>query len=134
MPMFTDAAWAVWEPLIEEVRPRGKTPPRDLRRTLAAIVWRHQNGAKWRAIPADLGPWWRAAQLFIRWSKLGVWERLLDLAQRRGVALGMAFIDGTTIRAHAKAAGAEKRGPTAKGATSVRRSAARAAATAPRPA
>ena len=134
MQMFTDAAWAVWEPLIEEVRPRGKTPPRDLRRTIAAIFWRHQNGAKWRGIPADLGPWWKAAQTFIRWSKLGVWERLLDLAQRRGVALGMAFIDGTTIRAHAKAAGAEKRGPTARGATSVRRLAALAAATAPKPA
>ncbi len=134
MQMFTDAAWAVWEPLIEEVRPRGKTPPRDLRRTIAAIVWRHQNGAKWRAIPAELGPWWRAAQLFIRWSKLGVWERLLDLAQRRGVARGMAFLDGTSIRAHPKAAGARKGGPTAQGATDVRRSAARAAATAPRPA
>ena len=36
------------------------------------------------------------------------WERLLDLAQRRGVSLGMTFLDGTTIRAHPKAAGAEK--------------------------
>lgn len=27
--MLTDAAW---EPLIEEVRPRGKTPPKELRR------------------------------------------------------------------------------------------------------
>ena len=132
MQVFTDAAWAVWEPLIEEVRPRGKTPPKDLRRTLAAIFWRHQNGAKWRAIPADLGPWGRAAQLFIRWAKLGVWERLLDSARRRGVTPGMAFLDGTNIRAHAKAAGAEKRGPTARGATGVRRSAAHAAATAPR--
>ena len=25
--VFTDAAWAEWEPLIAEVRPRGKTPP-----------------------------------------------------------------------------------------------------------
>ncbi|MDB5370137.1 MAG: putative transposase of family, partial [Roseomonas sp.] len=30
--VFTDAAWAVWEPLIEEVRPHGKTPPKELRR------------------------------------------------------------------------------------------------------
>lgn len=132
--VFTDAAWAVWEPLIEEVRPRGKTPPKALRRTVSAIVWRHQNGAKWRRIPAELGPWWLAAQLFIRWSKQGVWERLLDLAQQRGLALGMAFLDGTNIRAHHKAAGAEKGGSTAQGATSVRRLAALVAATAPRPA
>ena len=129
---FTDAAWAEWGPLIEEVRPRSKTPPKDLRRTISAILWRHQNGAKWRSLPAELGPWWRAAQLFIRWSKRGVWERLLDLVQQRGVALGMTFIDGTAIRAHQKAAGAEKRGPTARSETSARRLAALAAATAPR--
>src|SRR3954468_5872835 len=104
--ILTDAAWAVWEPLIEAVRPRGKTPPKDLRRTISAIFWRHQNGAKWRAIPAELGPWWRAAQTFIRWSRLGVWERLLALAQARRVQLGMTFLDGTSIRAHQKAAGA----------------------------
>ncbi len=130
--IFTDEVWAVWEPLIEAVRPRGKTPPKDLRRTLSAILWRHQNGAKWRSIPSELGPWWRAAQLFIRWAKQGVGERLLDLVQQRGVALGMTFLDGTNIRAHHKAAGAEKRGPTARSEMSVRRLAALVADTAPR--
>ena len=54
--IFSDAAWAVWEPLIEVVRRRGKTPPKELRRTISAVFWRHQNGAKWRSIPAELGP------------------------------------------------------------------------------
>src|SRR5689334_13910978 len=90
--------------------PKGKTSPQNLRRTLSAIVWRHQNGAKWRAIPAELGPWSRAAQTFIRWAHLGVWERLLGLAQERGVQLGVTFLDGTSIRAHHKAAGAKKGG------------------------
>src|SRR4051794_1561584 len=111
---------------------RGRYTPQDLRRTISAIVWRHQNGAKWRAIPAELGPWSRAAQMFIRWAHLGVWERLLLLAQERGVQLGMTFLDGTRIRAHHKAAGAEKRGPTARRAMSVRRWAARVGAMGPR--
>src|SRR3954465_15810187 len=128
--MLADAHWMKLEPLIETCRPKGKTPPQDLRRTISAIVWRHQNGAKWRAIPAELGPWSRAAQTFIRWAHLGVWERLLLLAQERGVQLGMTFLDGTSIRAHHKAAGAEKRGPTARVEMSVRRWAARGAATA----
>ena len=127
--VFTDAAWATWEPLIEGARPRGKTPPKDPRRAIPAIPWRHQNGAKCRGIPAELGPWWLAAQLFLRWAKQGVWERLLELVQRRGVALGMTFLDGTTLRAHHKAAGAEKRRPTARSETSARRLAAPAAAT-----
>src|SRR3954452_18999612 len=50
------------------------------------------------------------AQTFIRWAHLGVWEGLLNLVQQRGVALGMTFLDGTNIRAHQKAAGADKKG------------------------
>ena len=102
------------EPLIEACRPKGKTPPQDLRRTISAIVWRHQNGAKWRAIPAELGPWSRAAQTFIRWARLGVWERLLRLAQERGIQLGMTVLDGTSIRAHQKSTGGPKRGTPAE--------------------
>src|SRR4051812_3979918 len=75
---------------------QGQDRTKDLRRTISAILWRHQNGAKWRAIPAELGPWSRAAQMFIRWAHLGVWERLLLLAQERGVQLGMTFLDGTS--------------------------------------
>src|SRR3954468_1849429 len=89
--VLNDDQWAVRGPLIDECRPRGKTEPVALRETIEAIVWRHQNGAACRPI------WWRAAQTFIRWSKLGVWERLLEHVQERGVELGMAFLDGTSI-------------------------------------
>ena len=122
--MLSDAQWAMLEPLIETCRPKGKTPPQDLRRTISAILWRHQNGAKWRAIPDELGPWWRAAQLFIRWARAGVWERLLSLVQERGVQLGMTFLDGTSIRAHQKAAGAPRKGDLQLSETHVKRSAA----------
>ena len=134
MQVFTDAQWAVLQPLIEECRPKGKTQHHDLRRTVEAILWRHQNGAKWRAIPTELGPWWMAAQTFIRWARLGVWERLLARAQEDGVALGMTFLDSTNIRAHQKAAGAAKKGLTEHSATCARRLAVLAAAMAPKPA
>ena len=130
--MLTDTQWERLEPLIEACRPKGKTPPQDLRRTLSAILWRHENGAKWRAVPADLGPWSRAAQTFIRWARLGVWERLLRLAQEHGVQLGMAFLDGTSIRAHQKAAGATRKGARQQNGTSVKPWAARVGALEPR--
>ena len=130
--MLSDAQWAMLEPLVEQCRPKGKTPPRDLRRTLEAILWRHENGAKWRAIPAELGPWWRAAQTFIRWARLEVWERLLSLVQERGIKLGMTFLDGTSVRAHQKAAGARRKGALQRSETLVKRLAARVAAMAPR--
>ena len=91
--MFTDAQWTMSETAIEAVRPSAKVPPQHLRRTISAILWRHDNGAKWRALPAELGPWWMAAQTFIRWPRLNVWERLLGLVQMQGVPLGMTFPD-----------------------------------------
>ena len=130
--MLSDEQWTVLEPLVEVCRPIGKTPPQDLRRTLSAILWRHQNGAKWRAIPAEFGPWWRAAQVFMRWARAGVWERLLDLVQERGLRLGMVFLDGTNIRAHQKAAGAARRGDLQRSETTVKRLAALVAAMAPK--
>ena len=132
--VLTDEQWAALEPLIEACRPRGKTQHHDLRRTIGAIIWRHDNGAKWRSIPLELGPWWMAAQTFNRWGHLGVWERLLEAAQEDGVELGMAFLDGTNIRAHQKAAGAARKGGRRQSAMSARRSGARAAASGRKPA
>jgi transposase len=122
--MLTDAQWTMLEPLIEACRPHAKVPLSNLRRTISAIVWRHENGAKWRSLPSELGPWWMAAQTFIRWARLGVWERLLMLAQERGVQLGMTFLDGTSIRAHQKAAGAARKGDLKRSETTVKRLAA----------
>ena len=130
--MLNDGQWAMLEPRIEACRPKGKTPPEDVRRTISAIVWRHQNGAKWRAIPEKLGPWWRAAQIFSRWARAGVWERLLTLAQEVGAQLGMVFLDGTNIRAHQKAAGAARKGDLQPSQTIVKRLAALVAGMEPR--
>jgi transposase len=72
MKVLTDAQWDQLAPLIEACRPHGKTKPQDLRRTIEAIIWRHDNGAKWRSIPTGLGPWWIAAPMFNRWGHRGV--------------------------------------------------------------
>ena len=95
--MLTDEQWVVLWLLVERCRPHAKVPPSNLRRTMSTILWRHANGAKWRSISAELGPWWMAAQIFIRWARLGVWERLLLLAQERSVRTGMTFLDGTSV-------------------------------------
>ena len=145
LKVLTDPQWEVLAPLIEASRPPDKTDHHDLRRTIEAIIWRHDDGAKWRQIPAELGPWWMAAQTFGRWARLGAWERLPEAAQRRGgIEAGMAgltaseavprTLDGTSIRAHHKAAGAAKKGEPRRSATCGRRSVGRAAATGPRPA
>ena len=132
--VLTDAQWAVLERLIEACRPHRKTQHHDLRRTMEAIIWRCQNGARWRAAPAGYGPRWMAALTFISWGKHGVGERLLNLVQETGLRRGMAFLDGSNIRAHQKAAGALKKGDLEPAATCVRRLADLVVAMAPRPA
>jgi len=81
---------------------------------------------------AELGPWWRAAQIVIRWARAGVWERLLSLVQERGVQLGMVFLAATSVRAHQNAAGAARRGDLKLSEIIVRRLAARVADMGPR--
>ena len=133
MVVLADQQWSVLEPLLNEARPWAARPIREFRRTIEAIVWRQQNGAKWRAIPAELGPWWMAAQTFIRWAQRGVWERVHRLVQeQRGLELGMAFLDGTVIRAHQKASAPARRTGRRRPTPKLRRSAARAAAAGPR--
>jgi transposase len=110
--VLSNTAWAALAPLIEALRPHGKTQPEKLRRNIEAIIWRHQNGAKWRAIPLEPAPWSRACQCFNGWTHHGVRERLPGLTQSEagGPALGLRFLDGSTIRAHRCAAGVRKAG------------------------
>src|SRR4051794_2975326 len=72
-------------------RGASRSPLRCVRRSrrLSGGIKTARNGAACRPI------WWRAAQTFICWSKLGVWERLLERVQERGVELGMAFLNGS---------------------------------------
>ena len=60
--VLADEQRAALEPLVEACRPRAKTPPCHLRRTVEAIIWRHKDGTTWRSIPGglDLGGWQRS--------------------------------------------------------------------------
>jgi len=128
MAVLSDAEWLALSSALAEVRSGTGRPFVDERSTVEAVVWRLRNGARWRALPAEFGPWWRAAQLHHRWSRMGIWGRLLGLLREKGRPdLAEVLMDATSIRAHQKAAGA-------KGGATCMRSAARAAATAPKPA
>jgi transposase len=128
MHVLSDDEWARLKAALDAARSGTGRPFPDERRTVEAVVWRQRNGAKWRAVPPGLGPWWKAAQLHIRWSRSGVWARAFAFLREAGRPdLGEVFLDGTSVRAHQKAAGA-------KGGPGRTRSAARAAAGEPRPA
>ena len=111
MAVLTDDEWTALKAALDSVRSRRRRPMKDERQTVEAVVWRLRNGAKWRALPDELGPWHRAANLHRRWSTLGVWERAFEHVRDAGRPdLAEVMLDGTSVRAHAKAAGA-KGGP-----------------------
>ena len=108
MQMLDDAQWTRLKAALDAARSGIGRPFPDERRTVEAVLWRQKNGAKWRSVPTELGPWWKAAQLHIRWSRMGVWARAFEVLRAAGCPdLGEVFLDGTNVRAHQKAAGAK---------------------------
>ncbi len=85
---------------------------RDDRQIINGIVWKLATGAPWRDLPERYGPWQTVYTRFRRWTRAGVWDRLLAAVQRQADAAGhldwaLHFVDGTVIRAHQHAAGAK---------------------------
>ena len=81
---------------------------RDNRGFINAVLWIAKTGAPWRDLPERFGEWNSNFQRFNRWSKRGVWERLLRVWQDPD--LECLMLDSTVVRAHQHAAGARKKG------------------------
>ena len=87
---LSDAQWAVIEPLLPEAKIGAGLPGRpvvDQRRLVDAILYVVKSGCQWRMLPSDLGAWSTAYRYFNTWSKLTVWqgimEELTDAERRR---------------------------------------------------
>ncbi len=44
--------------------------PEPVAQTMGATPWRQEKGSKRRAVPQELRPCWKAAQIFIHWFRL----------------------------------------------------------------
>jgi transposase len=119
---MSDVEWAFFEPFVVAGGPLSGRPPSDHRRTLDGIFWVTRTGAPWRDLPEELGKWNSVYKQFLRWSRSGLWDLLLEALGDSGAApKTVQMIDSTVIRAHHQAAGA-------KGGLKIRVLAARAVA------
>lgn len=89
-------------------------PRKSDRALLNGMLWRLDNGAKWRAVPREYGKWITVYARFHKWSKDGVFDRIVSLLQADAraqdrISFDFAAVDGTVVRAHKSAAGAKKR-------------------------
>ena len=85
-------------------------PRVDDRRVISGIIFVIRNGLRWRDAPKEYGPHKTIYNRFIRWSRLGVFNRIFaELAGTAGDP-DQVMIDATHLKAHRTAASLFKRG------------------------
>ena len=123
---MSEEDWAVVLQVFEASRSRRGDKGRNDRKFLEALHYFSVHNLTWRALPAEFGNWNSVWKRFWRLSQSGVFEAFFEaLAAMSASAHLVQMFDSTVVRAHVSAAGA-------KGGKTVRRSAARAAASRPK--
>ena len=107
---LTDEEWKRLRPLLPAHRPGRGRPPRDHRQVIEGLLWLGKTGAPWRDLPERFGPWRTVATRFYRWTRSGLWDRILDELRRiadahGGIDWDVHMVDGTSVQAHRCAAG-----------------------------
>ena len=96
---------------IEPYFPLSHGVPRvDDRRVLSGIIFVIRNGLRWRDAPEAYGPHKTLYNRFIRWSRLGVFDRIFEVLARKGGKPDRIMIDATHLKAHRTAASLLKKG------------------------
>ena len=82
----------------------------DDRRVVSGIVFVIRNGLRWRDAPREYGPHKTMYNRFVRWSRLGVFNRIFaELARKAGKPKRL-MIDATHLKAHRTSASLLKKG------------------------
>ena len=113
--ILTDEQWKRLRTVLPPQKHRTGRPAKDHRPIVNGIQWILRTGAPWRDLPTEYGPWQTIATRFYRWVKAGVSSRVLQELQWQAdtaeeLDWRLPHVDGTVIRAHQHAAGAQKRG------------------------
>jgi transposase len=96
---------------IEPYFPLSHGVPRvDDRRILSGIVFVIRNGLRWRDAPAAYGPHKTIYNRFIRWSRMGVFNKIFAALAAASDADDVLMIDATHLKAHRTAASLLKKG------------------------
>jgi putative transposase len=82
----------------------------DDRRIVSAIVFVIKNGLRWRDAPPEYGRHKTIYNRFVRWSRLGVFNKIFAALAHRGRNPERVMIDATHLKAHRTAASLLKKG------------------------
>ena len=96
---------------IEPYFPLSHGVPRvDDRRVVSGIIYVIRNGLMWRDAPRAYGPPKTIYNRFIRWSRLGVFNRIFAELAAKGGKPDRLMVDATHLKAHRTAASLLKKG------------------------
>jgi len=90
-------------------RPHGVERVDDLR-VVSGIIYVIKNGLRWRDAPEGYGPHKTLYNRFVRWSRLGVFNKIFAALVKEGGPPDRLMIDATHIKAHRTAASLLKKG------------------------
>jgi transposase len=85
-------------------------PRVDDRRVISGIIFVIRNGCRWRDAPGDYGPHKTIYNRFVRWSRLGVFNKIFAELASKGPRPQRLMIDATHLKAHRTAASLLKKG------------------------
>lgn len=96
---------------IESHFPKSRGVPRaDDRRVVSGIIHVIRNGLRWRDAPAGYGPHKTLYNRFVRWSRMGIFHRILACLAAEGGPPDLLMIDSTHLKVHRTAASLLKGG------------------------
>ncbi len=85
-------------------------PRVDDQRIISGIIFVIRNGLRWRDAPKEYGPRKTIYNRFIRWSRLGVFNRIFAALSAKGGKPDRLMIDATHLKAHRTAPACSRRG------------------------
>jgi len=85
-------------------------PRVDDRRVISGIVYVIKHGLQWKDAPEGYGPHKTLYNRFIRWSRMGVFDRIFAGLAGEGPKPDRIMIDATHLKAHRTAASLLKKG------------------------
>ena len=100
---MSDQFWLSEEQLarIKPYFPLSHGVPRvDDRRVISGIIHVIRNGLRWRDAPAVYGPHKTLYNRFIRWSKMGVFDKIFTALVAENGPPNSLMIDATHLKAH----------------------------------
>jgi transposase len=96
---------------IEPYFPLSHGVPRvDDRKVISGIIFVIRNGLRWRDAPKEYGPHKTIYNRFVRWSRLGVFNKIFAQLASKGPRPERLMIDATHLKAHRTAASLLTRG------------------------